>query len=844
MKTTLRLIEKFVPENYNLSLNINQNDHTFSGIVTINGQTTTSEKQVVFHAKEINISSVIVDGQNAEFSQTDSEIVVALPKPKAAKHVIVASFSGQINDSLHGMYLCRYKQKGYTKELVVTQFESHHAREVFPCIDEPEAKATFDVTLTTKTGMTTLSNMPIKHQRQEDGQLVTTFEQTPRMSTYLLAWVVGKLHSKTAKTNDGVEVSVWATPVQPTESLDFALDIAKRSIEFYNDYFGVPYPLPKSDQVALPDFSSGAMENWGLVTYREVALLADPETASLSTKRYIATVIAHELSHQWFGNLVTMKWWNNLWLNESFATLMEYIAVDHLQPDWNIWLDFASFETTSALQRDSIDGVQAVQTDVSHPDEISTLFDGSIVYAKGARLMRMLQNYIGDEAFQTGLKSYFKKYAYKNTEGDDLWKELSAASGKDIASFMNAWILQSGFPVVEVDLKDNRLKLSQKRFFVGPHESSSQTWPIPLNASTNVVPNILTDKSQTIKITDTPKKPLRLNVGNTAHFITKYSPELLDDLISSLKNGGLQPLDRLQLLGEQILLARSGATRSFELILLLSAYKDESNDAVWDNIAIAINELKKFIDPKTPADQALRNFAGKLAERQYERLAWKPTQGESDADRKLRSTIIDLMLYARNPDALAESSRLYESREMSKLDPELRASIIGSVAYDSTNPDIIEGMLKVYKTTSSAELKQDITAGVTSTQKPEFINKLLETIKDPSIVRSQDVIFWYIRLLRNRSGRTLAWQWLRDNWSWIEQMYSGDKSYDSFPRYTGSILSTRQELAEYISFFEPMKSNLALTRNISVGISEIEGRVELIERDKADVEKTLLQIQK
>lgn len=255
---------------------------------------------------------------------------------------------------------------------------------------------------------------------------------------------------RSAKTSGGVDVAVWATPAQTEASLNFALEHAVKTIEFFNEYFGVDYPLPKSDHVALPDFSSGAMENWGLVTYREVALLADPATTTLASKQYIATVVSHELSHQWFGNLVTMKWWNNLWLNESFATLMEYVAVDAIHPEWNAWLDFATHESILALRRDAIDGVQSVQVDVNHPDEISSLFDGAIVYAKGARLMRMLQTYVGHDAFRAGLESYFKQFAYQNTEADDLWNHLEQASGKQIRQMMDYWISTSGYPVVSV----------------------------------------------------------------------------------------------------------------------------------------------------------------------------------------------------------------------------------------------------------------------------------------------------------------------------------------------------------------------------------------------------------
>ncbi|HEU5122274.1 MAG TPA: M1 family metallopeptidase, partial [Candidatus Saccharimonadales bacterium] len=468
MQNVARLINYFVPDNYNLSLQLDRPNRRFNGVVAIHGTSAPDTNKLMLHAKDLIIESVVFDGKMAEFELDGDELTISHPDIHQGKHIVTVSFNGIITDAMHGLYPCYFEHNGEKKELLATQFESHHAREVFPCIDEPEAKATFDVTLATEPGIVVLGNMPAKQQKLEEDHLVTSFQTTPRMSTYLLAWVTGELHRKTATTESGVEVNVWATPAQHPDSLTFALEHAVRTIQFFNDYFGTPYPLPKSDHVALPDFTSGAMENWGLITYREVALLADPQTTGISTKQYVALVVAHELSHQWFGNLVTMKWWNNLWLNESFATLMEYIAVDALHPEWNMWLEFSTMESILALRRDSIDGVQSVQVDVHHPDEIGTLFDGAIVYAKGARLLRMLQHYIGHKDFQAGLKAYFASFAYQNTEGSDLWNTLAAASGKNIADFMNAWISQPGYPVVEVEAHANEVTLSQKQFFIGP----------------------------------------------------------------------------------------------------------------------------------------------------------------------------------------------------------------------------------------------------------------------------------------------------------------------------------------------------------------------------------------
>ncbi len=840
MQTVTRLIEQFVPEHYQLSLALSRSERQFAGTLTLNGTLLNNAERVVLHAKDLIIESVTLDGKVADFSAIDDdELHITHPDLLVGKHIIVIAFSGIITDAMHGLYPCYFEHEGNKKELLATQFESHHAREVFPCIDEPEAKATFDVTLTTEQNVTVLGNMPVKTQIVEDTMLVTSFETTPRMSTYLLAWVIGELHRKTAKTNKGVEVNVWATPAQAPASLDFALDIAVRSIEFYEEYFDTAYPLPKSDHVALPDFSSGAMENWGLITYREIALLADPRTTSISSRQYIATVITHELAHQWFGNLVTMKWWNNLWLNESFATLMEYIAVDALHPEWNIWLDFATNESIMALRRDSIDGVQSVQIDVNHPDEISSLFDGAIVYAKGARLLRMLQYYVGDHSFQAGLKQYFRTYAYSNTDGDDLWTAIADASGKDITTLMNSWISQPGFPVVHVTQEDRGVTLTQEQFFVGPHAPSSALWPIPLNSSANEMPELLTTKTATLQRQQTSS--LRLNVGDTAHFIVHYDTDLLRQLVNDISAGVMSPLDRVQLLDESTLLARAGTLQSVQLIELIRAYRDETSEPVWTIVAMALSELRKFVEDDTQAEQKLRAFSAAIARTQYLRLGWTAQPGESDDDTKLRATLISMVLYGEDQEAIDAAKAIYSHSKLENLDAELRPLIISTVVRHG-DETIVNDLLARYISSQSGELRQDICIGITSTRLPHKIAELLDSIKDAEIVRPQDAARWFVYLIRGRESRDQSWQWIRDNWQWVIDTFAGDKSYDDYPRYSAGALTTRAQLQEYIDFFTPMKNVPALTRVVAMGVSEIEGRVELIECDGPAVRAALLDL--
>ena len=839
MTQLLQLSQIFLPSNYELSLAIDHASKNFTGVVTINGELMQESSYLPLHSKDLVIESVIFDGKTAEFSHHENdELHITHKDVHMGTHTVVITFSGTATDAMHGMYPAYFEHEGDKKHLIATQFESHHAREVFPCVDEPAAKATFDVMLTTIPEITVLGNMPIKTQAQENDKLITTFETTPKMSTYLLAWVIGEMHSKTATTKNGVEVNVWATPAQKPESLDFALDIATRSIEFYDEYFDTPYPLPKSDHVALPDFSSGAMENWGLVTYREIALLADPATSSISSRQYIATVIAHELAHQWFGNLVTMKWWNNLWLNESFATLMEYIAVDALHPEWNIWLDFASNESIMALRRDAIDGVQSVQMDVNHPDEISTLFDGAIVYAKGARLLHMLRQYIGDTAFQVGLKEYFTQFAYGNTEGDDLWNALGKASSKDIVSMMNTWISQPGYPVLDVTSDaDQNITLTQSQFFIGKHKPSNRLWPIPLNSSCSEMPEILSEREVTIhRHHDTP---LQFNVGAASHFITHYSPELLERLLGKVKEGTMTEVDRLSLLNDMTLLARAGRIASAELLPILEAYENETSEPVWGIISLALAELRKFVETDEEAEKALRALSAKIARKQYDTLGWESQPNETAETEKLRGTIISLMLYGEDAAAIAEAQRRFKENSLEALNPELRSVILSSVVRHDTTGEITEHLIEAYTATQDAELAQDICLGLTSSRSEEDIATLLKSITDSTIVRPQDVARWFAYLIRNRYARTAAWNWLTSHWQWIEETFGGDKSYDYFPQYAASGLMTTEQFAEYKAFFEPMLANASLSRVITLGITEIEARVTLIENDGPAVIETL-----
>ena len=824
-----RLLDTFTPNHYNLTLDLTRaEEKEFSGTVIISGEST--GESISLHSKGLTIQSATIDDQptDVSFGELD-ELRLSQPNLENGNHTIHINFSGNITDAMHGLYPCYFTHDGVKKQLFATQFESHHAREVFPCVDEPAAKAEYDLTLITQTGITILGNMPVKYEEENGDSHTTTFERTPRMSSYLLAFVIGELHKKSAHTKSGVEVNVWATPAQNENTLDFALDIATRSIDFYDEYFGVKYPLPKSDHVALPDFSSGAMENWGLITYRESCLLADPELTPESSRRFIATVIAHELSHQWFGNLVTMNWWNDLWLNESFANMMEYVAIDALQPDWHMWEDFATNEVTAALRRDSLDGVQSVQADVNHPDEISTLFDPAIVYAKGGRLLVMVRKLIGEEAFRAGLKSYFEKFAYKNTVGNDLWQELESASDQPIVNLMNAWISQPGLPVVSVSNSHDAAILSQERFFIGGHQPSDALWPIPLFANQPLNVKILDQKETTVSI----EKPLQLNCGLSAHFVTKYDESTREYLLKNITE--LPTLDKICILQDATILARAGFENSVSLLPLALSLKTETNEKVFGMAAGALTELRKFVDDNDAARDSLKKISGEFARATFEELGWDEKDGESDDDRERRTTALSLMMYSEDKEVLNEAKTRFDNNKLEDLPTEIRALIISANVRHFETPKIIENLFAAYKNTPSNDLQNDISIGLTSTKNPETAEKILANIKDSNIIRPQDASRWFVYLIRTRESRQIAWNWLKENWAWVEEKFGDDKSYDDFIRYAATALLTTDELNDFRQFFEPMENIPALARTIRLGITEISARAELIERDKTDV---------
>lgn len=835
MADSTRFYEKFQPVHYDIYLDIDRAAKHFKGITTIKGNAV--DTKIALHQKFLNVASVQADGQDVPFSFSDRQEAIQLELPHSGDVELKVVYDAKLTDTMMGIYPSYYTVAGQKKQLIGTQFETTAARQAFPGIDEPEAKATFSLAIKydEQPGETIIANMPEDHV--ENG--VHYFQETVKMSTYLVAFAFGELQSKFAKTKSGVEIGVFSTKAHQPKELDFSLDIAKRAIEFYEDFYQTPYPLPQSYQLALPDFSAGAMENWGLVTYREAYMLLDPDNTMLNQKRLIATVITHELAHQWFGDLVTMKWWDDLWLNESFANMMEYVAVDALEPEWNVWEMFQTSEVPMALQRDATDGVQSVHVAVDDPAEIDTLFDGAIVYAKGARMLVMVRALLGDEAMRKGLKNYFAAHQYGNATGADLWQALGEASGMNVGQIMESWLEHPGYPVVEVKVEDGKLMLNQQQFFIGDGEEKGRLWQIPLNANYNQAPAIFNEQSLVLgdyaQLRKQNGRPFRVNVGDNSHVIVKYDETLLNDILDHLDELGA--IDQLQLLQDLRLLAEGRQISYAQIVPLLNRFKDSHSGIVNEMLYHVANSLKNFVQPAAKTERQLQQLFDQLSVKQVQRLGWLSQKDESNDDQLTRPIVLSAALYAQNRDTIKQAQALFDQYQdhLADLPADIRGLVLANEVKNYGSQELFDTLLADYQKTADAGFKQDICAALTKTQDDQLIAQLIDRFEDADTIKPQDLRAWFRGVLTNDHGQQAAWDWIQQEWSWLEKTVGGDMEFPTYITVISRIFKTSQRLAEFKRFFTPKENDPMLKREIQMDEKVIASRVELIESEQAAV---------
>ena len=788
-----RLLDYFVPEKYILDIAIDKNKKKIGGVVTVSGEVL--KETVKFHAVDLKITDVLVNGDSLKF-KANGEVLEIMAVPLGEAEITIY-YNGKLNENMEGAYISTYEYEGKTETIVTTQFESHYAREAFPCIDEPSAKAIFELSISVPEGSNdiVLSNMP--ELSISSGFGTHSFESTPRMSTYLLAFVVGRFHGKTVTNEHGVEITTYCSLAQDIDSVDFANEIAARSLEFYDDNFKEPYPLKKLTQVALPDFEAGAMENWGLVTYRESMMLVS-KNATLGTKKGVALTVAHELSHQWFGDLVTMEWWDDLWLNESFASVMEYYAVDYIHPEYKIFEGFFTGDCCAALMRDAYSGVQSVHQEVHDPAEIATLFDSAIVYAKGARLMLMLIRLMGWEQFCKGLVDYFDKYKYKNTVGDDLWACLKPYAEFDPGELMHAFIDKPGYPVI-TNLGDDFKKFSQKRFLLdGPMNKSD--WPLP-----------------------------RITEDMSGHYVLNLSEEEFGARLADFDKLGLE--EKLRLLIDRDLITKSGMVSAECLVPLAMKFKDESAPAVWNKVAGLVGNLKVYFDDESEEEKLLKKYVLKLVDGKLNEIGLV-TREEDDEDMiRLRANLLALDYFAEDKNRFGELAKMYDE-DYGKMDKEIRSDILSVKVY--LEPEVVDEFLEKYRSVADPDVKFDYLVAACLTRDEKQIVKLLALLGDYETVKSQDQLYLFVYLYRNFRARERAFEWLCDNWELVKKT-GGDKTLSDYPMLIGRMARTEEELKKFVEFFGPMRDDPALSRAIEIGENEIRARVKLIREDAEKV---------
>ena len=703
-----------------------------------------TESDVVLNSVGLEINRISSDGSDLQFNQTDGILKI---KTGPFNGVLRVEYAGSVPDSLAGIYRAPYDHT----HIVTTHFEAAQARRMFPCIDQPDAKAEFKLSVRIDNELDAISNMPIESQKSDGSKKTVAFQTTPRMSTYLLYLAVGKFRTRTGKAGE-TEIILAATP-KKAELDAFAVDEARKALEFFNSYYEIPYALPKIHLVAVPEFPMGAMENWGAIAFREILLLVDENTSSRAKMRG-AMAIAHELAHQWFGDLVTMKWWDDVWLNESFATYMAYKAIHHAHPEWRIWESFLNGEPrveslAGAMQRDSLKNTHPIQVAVKSPDEIEQIFD-AISYGKGAHVLGMIDAYVGEEAFREGVRRYLSSHAYSNATGDELWSAIEEASGKPVRKIMSTWIRQAGFPIITASPDGGNLNLTQERLQISG-KPEKVTWPVPLVLEVNGERRSLLMEDSSIRIETGTLKSLRINPDRTG-FYAVNNKQVADVAWRSQPS----PYDRWGFIFDAYQLLESGAMNFNEYLSVLKKFDHENHALPAQEVSDELDVLYTLAPAKVI--EVSRRFHRTL----LETFKDKPDE---------KSSILSGTLAAR----LAVIDREYAGtlaprfKEYQKVPPDMRSAV--ATAYATYTNDL-DGLIQAYRKATSEEDKNKFLSAMTVFDDEKLVERTLN-FAFAGEVKRQDIIWAVMGAAGNPHARDLVWGWLEGGIGKLQELYQG-----------------------------------------------------------------------
>lgn len=760
---------------------------------------------------------------------------------KGSKAVLDIEYVGLLNDKLAGFYRSKYTDdNGVTKYLATTQMEPADARRAFPGFDEPALKATYDITLIHDKNLTALSNMDVKETRPLDNDKVATvFNTTPVMSSYLVAFIVGEFNYVESNLFR-VPVRVYTTPGLESRA-QFSADLGAKTLAFFEKTFDVKYPLPKMDMIGIHDFSAGAMENWGLVTYRVVDLLFDEKNDSAATKQRVAEVVQHELAHQWFGDLVTMEWWDGLWLNEGFATWMSWFSCNEFYPDWRVWETYVGDTLQSSLGLDALRSSHPIEVPVSKADEINQIFD-AISYSKGSSVLKMLANYLGEDNFIKGISDYLKLHKYSNTKTEDLWNALENASGKNVSAVMNTWTKKVGFPVVSVEEDGDKITVTQNRFLNtgDPTPAEDETiYPINLALRTkDGIDETILLENRTATITVKDPSFFKLNGDQAGIYRVKYSPERVSKLAKSADLLSVE--DRMGLVADARALASSGYSKTSAFLELINGWKNESEPNVWDSVLGNYASVKRawLFQPKD-INEALKKLQASLVENKSLELGWEIKPQDGLLLQQLKANLYSAAVGAEIPsfidDALAKFKN-YSAGNENAIDPNLRGAVFRA-AGKYGGKEAFDKLLSIYHKKSSVEGLTAVRSLGYSTDK-DLRAKALNFTLDGTI-RTQDVSYIFAPFSTTTESIEQVWSWFKENWDKLSEIYPA--SLGLLARVVGGAsagFSTKEQLADFEAFFKD-KDTKGYDQTLANTKDRLHAYISWTERDSKDVEAWL-----
>ena len=771
-----RLPRTVVPSRYDLTLEPDLDAGTFSGVLEAAVDVVEPVTEIVLNANELQLdeaSFTAEGGRQVEVAKirADEEAQRATIElggsAEAGSWTLRIAFRGELNPRLTGFYRSTYEDDGATRVIGTTHFEATDARRAFPCWDEPDLKAVFGITLVVEDGLLAVSNGPeIERQALGDGRSRIRFADTIKMSTYLAAWVVGRLQVTEPADARGVPIRVVHVPGKE-HLTSFALEASVHSLNWFGDYYGIPYPEAKLDNVAIPDFAQGAMENIGCITYREQVLLVDPDRATREERVDIAETIAHEIAHMWFGDLVTMRWWNGIWLNEAFATFMSMLAVDDYRPDWGIWNDFIR-QRTSALEVDALETTRPIEYEVRSPDDASGMFD-TLTYVKGGAVLRMLEQWLGPERFRDGIRRYLHAHAFENTETHDLWDALEEETGEPVRRVMDAWIFQPGYPAISVARDGSRVRFTQQRFLPS-RDDDRTTWPVPLmvrqvaGGQERLDRVLIEGDGAELELLD--RDAVVVANAGSASFVRVWYDDELRSRIARTMTDVLSPIERYALVDDAWAAVVAGRAPVASFLELVAGSSDETDLRVWQAVLTGLGWFDRFVDGE-PRER-LRAFVRDLLRPAVERLGWEPGSDEGDLTRALRGQLVQsLAILGADPEALAHCRELELEGDG---DPQLLQAAVEAVAAEGTADDL-DRFWQRYREASTPQEEERYLFATSRFPGDTELDRILEASLTDE-VRTQDAPYLLARATTNRTHGGRAWRFIAERWDAMQGRFA------------------------------------------------------------------------